>query len=1198
MAILNWDGLSHYDFKMKAKITEWLNGKAEKVHTHTKSEVGLDQVDNTADVDKPISTAQKKKFDAIDTAIAGKSSTGHKHTKSDITDFPVLGTASAKDVASTGNASSTQVVMGNDSRLTDARKASDVQAWAKAENKPSYTKLEVGLGNVDNTSDTNKPVSTAQQTAIDTAYVNANKYTDKKVADLIGTAPETMDTLEEVAAAIQENKDVEKALNEAIGKKANQTELDTHTGNSTIHITASERTKWNAAKTHADSTHARTDATKVTKSTTNGNIKINDVETTVYTHPSSHSIAEVSGLQTALDGKGTYSKPSGGIPKSDLASAVQTSLGKADTALQSHQDISGKQDKSTAVTHKASTAVGSTTQPVYIASDGSATATTYTLGKSVPSDAKFTDTNTVTNLGTASNNYTNGNILIQGSGATSVTKSGNTITISSTDNNTVYTHPTTAGNKHIPSGGKSGQILRWSADGTASWGDDNNTWRGIQDNLLSTSTTDSLSANQGKILNETKMPHKTITTATDFNTLTDTCIYHIKVSNNTNAPSHNHGTLYVDYNVGTPYQIYFCDGGSINAYKRWRASGAWTGWTELKLTDTTYSDATTSAHGLMTAAMVTKLNGIASGANKTTVDSELSSTSTNPVQNKVINTALAGKANSSHGNHVPATQTANNATFLRNDNTWAKVTPANIGAQSAGSYYTESEMDTKLNSKLNTSLKGSVNGLAELDSTGKVPSAQLPSFVDDVIEGYLSSGKFYKESAHTTQITGESGKIYIDLSTEKTYRWSGSAFVVISDTIALGETSTTAYRGDRGKVAYDHSQSAHARTDATNVAKSTTNGNIKINGTETTVYTHPSGTNPHGTTKSDVGLGNVDNTADANKSVKYATSAGSAGWATKATAIVDYNQTSKNIQIGYAGDGIKGDAIKFIAGYTEGNGSDVTAKIKDVSKDALKSWLGLGSLAYSSASIPSVGNGTITITQNGTSKGSFTMNQSGNTTIALTDTNTDTNTVTNIGTAANNYTNGNILFQGSGATTVSKSGNTITISSTDTTYTLAGLMGSTAKGSSDYGVYWNGSSFVQTKHIPTVDNSATFTSGNPAASAAIMTNVLEHTMWLEKHVAISSYGTTTLCNLADQAASHTSGAYLVLISGMTSSCKSEIYLIYNMQNNNKTFYMQQVASAGGSSTACTLTISGTTLTATVQGNSAPYRNIFVFRCTI
>ena len=190
---------------------------------------------------------------------------------------------------------------------------------------------------------------------------------------------------------------------------------------------------------------------------------------------------------------------------------------------------------------------------------------------------------------------------------------------------------------------------------------------------------------------------------------------------------------------------------------------------------------------------------------------------------------------------------------------WAKSSTKPTYTASEVGAYTKSETDTKLNSKINTSLKGSANGLAELDSNGKVPSTQLPSFVDDVIEGYLSSGKFYKESAHTTQISGESGKIYIDLSTEKTYRWSGSAFVVISETLALGETSSTAYRGDRGKTAYDHSQSTHARIDATKVEKSSTNGNIKINGTETTVYTHPSGTNPHGTTKSDVGLGNVGN---------------------------------------------------------------------------------------------------------------------------------------------------------------------------------------------------------------------------------------------------------------------------------------------------------------------------------------------------
>ena len=65
---------------------------------------------------------------------------------------------------------------------------------------------------------------------------------------------------------------------------------------------------------------------------------------------------------------------------------------------------------------------------------------------------------------------------------------------------TVYTHPTSAGNKHIPSGGATGQILKWSADGTAVWGAETNTWRGVQDNLTSTATTQSLSANQGRVL--------------------------------------------------------------------------------------------------------------------------------------------------------------------------------------------------------------------------------------------------------------------------------------------------------------------------------------------------------------------------------------------------------------------------------------------------------------------------------------------------------------------------------------------------------------------------------------------------------------------------------------------------------------------------------------------------------------------------
>lgn len=146
-----------------------------------------------------------------------------------------------------------------------------------------------------------------------------------------------------------------------------------------------------------------------------------------------------------------------------------------------------------------------------------------------------------------------------------------------------------------------------------------------------------------------------------------------------------------------------------------------------------------------------------------------------------------------------------------------------------------------LGNKLEKSLKGAASGLAELDANGKVPAAQLPSYVDDVIEAYKSGADFYEDSAHTAakKITGESGKIYVDLHTNVTYRWSGTAYVEISASLALGETDSTAYRGDRGKIAYNHSQSAHARTDATATAGSTTNGKIKINGSDVTVYTHP-----------------------------------------------------------------------------------------------------------------------------------------------------------------------------------------------------------------------------------------------------------------------------------------------------------------------------------------------------------------------
>lgn len=89
---------------------------------------------------------------------------------------------------------------------------------------------------------------------------------------------------------------------------------------------------------------------------------------------------------------------------------------------------------------------------------------------------------------------------------------------------------------------------------------------------------------------------------------------------------------------------------------------------------------------------------------------------------------------------------------------------------------------------------------AELGADGLILSSQLPSYVDDVLE-FATLADF--------PTTGESGKIYVATNTNLTYRWTGTTYVEISKSLALGETSSTAYRGDRGKIAYEHSQSEH-----------------------------------------------------------------------------------------------------------------------------------------------------------------------------------------------------------------------------------------------------------------------------------------------------------------------------------------------------------------------------------------------------
>lgn len=135
-----------------------------------------------------------------------------------------------------------------------------------------------------------------------------------------------------------------------------------------------------------------------------------------------------------------------------------------------------------------------------------------------------------------------------------------------------------------------------------------------------------------------------------------------------------------------------------------------------------------------------------------------------------------------------------------------KVTKAQIGlanVENKSSSQIRSEL-TKENvtnalgyTPIDESRIGAANGVASLDASGRIPASQIPGGFDN-IEEYDSRTDF--------PTTGEEGKIYVAKDTNLTYRWTGSQYVEISPSLALGETATTAYRGDRGKVAYDHSQ--------------------------------------------------------------------------------------------------------------------------------------------------------------------------------------------------------------------------------------------------------------------------------------------------------------------------------------------------------------------------------------------------------
>ena len=704
---------------------------------------------------------------------------------------------------------------------------------------------------------------------------------DAKFDAIIGEgASETLDTIGEISAAIEDNKDMLTTLNSAIGNKANTSDLDAHIGNTTAHITSTERTNWNTAKTHASSTHAPVDAEKnqnafsniIVGSTTvsadtstdtltfvGSNVTITpDATNDKITFTVADGTTSAKGIVQLTNSTSSTSTTTAATPNSvksayDLANTAKTNAATAQTKADNAYDLAASKvgslsdlnitatateinyidgvtsnvqtqlDSKSASDHthnyagsssaggaatsanKLNSNAGSGTQPIYF-ENGVPKATTYTLGKSVPSDAKFTDTNThyesknVVGSTTATSNTTsalsNGSVYlnsvengvvtsshkISGSGATTVTTDVNgNIVISSTDNNTTYN-----------AAGTSLGLVKSGGDVTISSGvitvndDSHNHTIANVDNLQSSldSINDSISTHAGNTTS-----HITSTERTNWNnakTNAETAIdrlnkFTVNDINNMTALGGTSGQSgYVGFAqlvIGSSYtnrptefelicrgketpcyvSIQFNNGDTkdpdLKTLKYWGSNygvfvqkidvGTWLlyytkseGYDSVTVVDVkkssqsitiTYPDTFTAtkptenvtdaslggsigtASTLSSTLPINKggtgattakaaeyniLNGITEVSDAigddtlftmkyittNTTNGVLHSRKASLLWNYIKSKADSIYASVSHGNHVPTTETANNAKFLRNDNTWQTVTPANIGA--------------------------------------------------------------------------------------------------------------------------------------------------------------------------------------------------------------------------------------------------------------------------------------------------------------------------------------------------------------------------------------------------------------------------------------------------------------------------------------------------------------------------------------
>lgn len=360
--------------------------------------------------------------------------------------------------------------------------------------------------------------------------------------------------------------------------------------------------------------------------------------------------------------------------------------------------------------------------------------------------------------------------------------------------------------------------------------------------------------------------------------------------------------------------------------------------------NTVYGNATASAAGLMSAADKAKLDGVAAGSNHVTVDAKLSADSTNPVQNKVIKSALDGKSNTGH-KHVKADITDFPTSMPASDvSAWAKAaTKPSYSKAEVGLGNVDNTADSAKSVKYATSA-GSVAWSNVSGKPSSMPASDVYSWAKQPSKpSYTASEVGAAPASHSHSYLPLAG----GTMTGRISRGGGGSWISArNNVVAFGTTANSqAYNPVVGQKTYKGAWTV---------------GNLT--GDERLIFSYDTDTNfeagNNSSNKTYLPIGNgsqeiITSTTIGSQSVSHANTAGSVAWSN-----------------------VSGRPSSMPA-------SDVYAWAKASSKPSY-SW----SEISGRPSIPSVGNGTVTITQNGATKGSFTLNQSGNATIALTDNNT------------------------------------------------------------------------------------------------------------------------------------------------------------------------------------------------------------------